>query len=118
PFGIPVLDGDGLALHVAHLAQPLAERLIPRGVRGRNAGRENPNEGNFPRRLRVGGDRPREEPDDKGDEQFHSITSLARMSSCWGSVSPGVLAVLGLMPSSYFVGWAPASWTGLFLFRL
>ena len=56
-LGIALLQGDLLALHPAEVTQPLLEHLeAGREARG-GAGNEQTYPGDFPRRLRVGGER-------------------------------------------------------------
>src|SRR3989442_5869477 len=88
------------ALDVAELAQPLAERLIPGDVRRGTAGGENPDAGNFLRRLRVGGEPRCEDPerkrDDEPDRGLHPITSSAPRSTDGGIVRPRAFDVFRL----------------------
>src|SRR5213593_4530376 len=91
---------------------------MPGGKHGRHARFEKPDAGDFPRRLRVGSHRRREETEDEGDEEFHSITSSARTRIDCGIVRPSALAVLRLMISSKLVGCATASSPGLAPLRI
>ena len=56
-FSISVLEGDGLPLHPAQVSQCLSKRFNPGDVRRGHARREDPDEGDFARRLGFGGER-------------------------------------------------------------
>ena len=107
----PVLDDDILALHVAEVAKPLAERLQLAPVSGSRGGSQQTDPGNLCHPLRAQRQWPRERrATNKRNElpPSHSITSLAWARSRGGTVSPKALAVFKLITNSNLVGCSTA----------
>src|SRR5262249_53735071 len=118
------LDEDVLALDVPELPHSLEESLpgapAPRAVRRRTPEKAHPID--LRGRLRIGGERPREQAAGQRAQEDpaggHWISSSARASRDCGMVSPSAFAVFRLMTSSNLVGRSTGRSAGLAPLRI